>query len=284
MERFSYAALYHSGTRGMHWGQRNYQNEDGTWTELGKARRRKGGRWTGAGAGYAAYTTGKRMFYEESNNDVTRNWYTDPTSLSVHSAFANELAQHSKIPVKTGQSTIEEDIEKANPNRGYGNYTDNNCVGAALAYCLRRYGLDAQASAIPHGTTGDACAEWLKWNPGNYGINSVRDNFGTNDACFAIRKEITQMTTGKCGLLRVGYSPDGSAGHMMAWERLSNGNVIIVNPQDKTMNPHDWIFNLTNNGRIVTYDWTDGITVDWNALEGGPSSEYGYCVERYRGA
>lgn len=32
--------LVHSGVRGMKHGNRRYQNEDGTWTELGKARRR----------------------------------------------------------------------------------------------------------------------------------------------------------------------------------------------------------------------------------------------------
>lgn len=32
--------LEHSGTKGMKWGVRNYQNPDGTWTELGKERRR----------------------------------------------------------------------------------------------------------------------------------------------------------------------------------------------------------------------------------------------------
>ena len=34
--------IAHSGTKGMKRGVRNYQNRDGTWTELGKARRRKG--------------------------------------------------------------------------------------------------------------------------------------------------------------------------------------------------------------------------------------------------
>ena len=33
--------LSHSGTKGQKWGIRNYQNLDGTWTELGKERRRK---------------------------------------------------------------------------------------------------------------------------------------------------------------------------------------------------------------------------------------------------
>lgn len=34
--------FYHEGKKGQKWGQRNYQNKDGTWTPLGKARRRKG--------------------------------------------------------------------------------------------------------------------------------------------------------------------------------------------------------------------------------------------------
>ena len=34
--------LYHSGILGQKWGLRRYQNEDGTYTELGKIRRRKG--------------------------------------------------------------------------------------------------------------------------------------------------------------------------------------------------------------------------------------------------
>ena len=34
--------LYHSGVKGQVHGVRNYQNLDGTWTELGKWRRRKG--------------------------------------------------------------------------------------------------------------------------------------------------------------------------------------------------------------------------------------------------
>lgn len=32
--------LYHHGTKGMHWGERRYQNSNGTWTEEGKERRR----------------------------------------------------------------------------------------------------------------------------------------------------------------------------------------------------------------------------------------------------
>lgn len=34
--------LKHSGIKGQKWGERRYQNEDGTYTEEGKQRRRKG--------------------------------------------------------------------------------------------------------------------------------------------------------------------------------------------------------------------------------------------------
>lgn len=36
-----YNAFYHSGIKGMRWGIRRFQNEDGTYTEAGKARRRE---------------------------------------------------------------------------------------------------------------------------------------------------------------------------------------------------------------------------------------------------
>ena len=36
-------SLSHYGTKNMHWHERRYQNYDGTWTEEGKARRRKNG-------------------------------------------------------------------------------------------------------------------------------------------------------------------------------------------------------------------------------------------------
>ena len=41
MWKYNYSlnlTLYHSGVKGMKWGVRRYQNEDGTLTELGKRR------------------------------------------------------------------------------------------------------------------------------------------------------------------------------------------------------------------------------------------------------
>lgn len=48
--------LSHSGVKGMSWGNRRYQNPDGTWTELGKERRRQGeGGGRSASAAVSAY-------------------------------------------------------------------------------------------------------------------------------------------------------------------------------------------------------------------------------------
>lgn len=40
MWSYNYTYISHSGTKGMKWGIRRYQNEDGTYTSLGKERRR----------------------------------------------------------------------------------------------------------------------------------------------------------------------------------------------------------------------------------------------------
>lgn len=49
--------LTHHGTKGMHWGERRYQNKDGTWTTLGKQRRsQNAGRTIKAGTNLSRVT------------------------------------------------------------------------------------------------------------------------------------------------------------------------------------------------------------------------------------
>ena len=44
MDYREYSELYHHGIKGMHWGIRRYQNQDGSLTEAGKKRRSLGNR------------------------------------------------------------------------------------------------------------------------------------------------------------------------------------------------------------------------------------------------
>lgn len=66
--------LYHYGTKGQRWGQRKYQNSDGTWTELGKARRRKG---NGRGASkkrIGAYEQTMFEGFDDADGDGDVDW------------------------------------------------------------------------------------------------------------------------------------------------------------------------------------------------------------------
>jgi len=58
--------LYHSGKKGMKWGQRKYQNKDGTWTPLGlKMRRAREGSGDGGREKREGYFTKKKRVKTE---------------------------------------------------------------------------------------------------------------------------------------------------------------------------------------------------------------------------
>lgn len=70
------ADLMHHGIKGMHWGVRRYQNEDGTWTAAGKERYGGDDRVASARAEYRA---AKKEYNKSFNNAYNHN---HPYSLS----------------------------------------------------------------------------------------------------------------------------------------------------------------------------------------------------------
>ena len=71
LSRYWDDALAHAGIKGMHWGQRRYQNEDGSYTEAGMIRRYGHGHLSGPrhfGSSRSAYRTGARSSSQRSKH------------------------------------------------------------------------------------------------------------------------------------------------------------------------------------------------------------------------
>lgn len=84
--------IQHYGTPGQKWGDRKYQYEDGTYTELGKERRRKGGKFFDKLRGFnynkaASKVKTSEQMVNESKNVVNKsknisNRFKKPLDLS----------------------------------------------------------------------------------------------------------------------------------------------------------------------------------------------------------
>ena len=107
--------LEHSGVPGMKWGVRNYQYTDGTWTELGKERRRIGDRTRGTSSNY---TSQKSIQYRKTKERE----FIDSIRDDVHAV------NKSIFP----DGPLDEMARRLNPLR------HNNCAFASIAYELRR--------------------------------------------------------------------------------------------------------------------------------------------------
>lgn len=109
--------LEHSGVPGMKWGVRNYQYTDGTWTELGKERRR-------IGNGQSDNALKSKIVERGLRNKKEREFVT---------SIKNDVYEVNKAMV----------FDKLNNNLNP--FRLNNCGYCAVAYDLRRRGEDAHA-------------------------------------------------------------------------------------------------------------------------------------------
>lgn len=110
--------LEHSGVPGMKWGVRNYQYTDGTWTELGKERRR-------IGDGRYSDKASKSKNVEQSLRDKKEREFIASIKDDVHEV--NKALVFDKL------------------NNNLNPFRLNNCGYCAVAYDLRRRGEDAHA-------------------------------------------------------------------------------------------------------------------------------------------
>ena len=126
--------LMHYGVKGQKWGERQYQFLDGTYTELGKERRRIGSH-----------------DYSNSSYKINKTYGSSSGTKNNKSSFNKKgLTEKQKIKI----SNIEEDIKIINGTLDHATYTRKiNCPMCTMSYELRRRGEDVRAqeslSALP---------------------------------------------------------------------------------------------------------------------------------------
>ena len=250
-ERFSYDCLYHSGRKGMHWGERNYQNPDGTWTELGKARRRKGYGTTGRSGGvdFLRYDkTGDKGLVERQGMlarkyDTEERYIMSTTYSQPPSEDVKRVAAVLGLKVKTRQMSMLEDRAAVNSNyTGNNDGYSNNCTGCALTYILRRKGLDVNAGNIPNGASPDMRRRWIQdYDSTLRTVNLQReyeDDSNYDEVKIGHKRSYTDilednmkkefnndLNSSHYGLINV-WRPKG-AGHSIAWEYDPKSKSII---------------------------------------------------------
>lgn len=222
--------IAHYGTKGQKWGLRRYQNTDGTYTEEGKARRRKGdGEVDGVAEVAVIATTWAlpvAMVAVAAGVQKVKEVKADKRSKEYESERDKaEVDKKTGLGLKSRQMTIGEDAKRVNPefHKADDNGHTNNCGRCAMAYDMRRRGYDVAAHASLRGCSidyilksykGAKCSEILT----NYSAweKSIRDNAIANG-----------KTTDR-GIGLINYRFGG--GHAFNYE-YRNGKVEVVDSQ-----------------------------------------------------
>ena len=112
--------LFHYGTKGQKWGERRYQNKDGTWTELGKERRRQTTTKKYINPDGTLTDKGRIVFKKKLNKLLEDKWY--PEGLEYKLVDVNRGYDTSGIIPKNTKSYRKSYDDKEHPtdtNRKY---------------------------------------------------------------------------------------------------------------------------------------------------------------------
>lgn len=144
------------------------------------------------------------------------------------------------------------DFNPANEN------TDNNCVNSAIAFCMRRLGMDVSAKPIPSekiasgGWTNQEVSSAIKGMlPDHIKLTNVKSSSD-------IEKQITKQIFESCdeghNVGMVTLLIEGIGCHDMAWEKMPNSDVIkLYDPARKNadMNKYyDLILSYQDRSRL----------------------------------
>lgn len=212
--------LYHYGVKGMKWGVRRYQNEDGTLTPKGKERyhNTKTGMSKFAGMlprGYAFPPEYKPDSIREVLSVRKENGATawvPPTDPVIR------VRRYRPEYITDPDSVFDKHMAKANDAYGVENGTKTNCTKVAATMCLAKKGFDYDAGRCMGGLI-NAFEYWFSGAE-----RTVCDNLDQ-----AIAEKFSRTPNGSYGTVDLRNKNGG--GHVFNWERNSRGEFHLYEAQ-----------------------------------------------------
>lgn len=249
-------SLTHHGIKGQRWGVRRFQNQDGSYTSLGKKRYSDSIKNAGAkvkdavtsdkfkraaaiGAGVAGTALIAYGGYQLAQNaDLT----ADP-NFDVSTGFMKQAGNHSYM----------DDYNGANPLFMVpGDDFKHNCPYVSMAYEMRRRGFDVRAGGTPRGMSPDQIDQMYKRAEvhdieptfterekktafdfflrfGNKETDTPQYKEAQSKRVDAIIEQAAQFGPNARGNIEVYFSQGG--GHIFAFENDSRGRVNFMDAQ-----------------------------------------------------
>lgn len=247
-----YNYLCHYGIKGMKWGVRRYQNKDGSLTELGKKRYRKG-------------TTGMSMYAGMAlvgdERKITQDMFKE-----VRYGTREDGSEHWDSPVAFRQERFRQEyldnpdtvfndvVHNINKTHGEEQGTTNNCTKCASAMILAKKGYEFDAGRSNRGY-GEAFQYWFDGaEKGIYdNLQEATDN-------------IAKTSAGDYGTIDMRNQNGG--GHVFNWDHKSDGSFGVYDGQTGDIYKGDTIEDCMNqyledspwfdrNDRVVTNNMTN---------------------------
>lgn len=259
---YSYDEVYHHGIKGMKWGVRRFQNEDGTLTNAGKKRRDKLEDRSNSEKQKTNKSGSDKKKNDENSTETTRKGLTDKqkkaikigaavvgTAIVAYGAYkiSKLYKDTGKIDPETGFRLLDKNMTDAehlhaiNPGRvsvlsktknmEIINGSSTNCMLCTTAYEFRKRGFDVRAG-LEKTNKGympdDLFPELFKNYTGTTKISHDSLDATPKSLLRNIEKYAESQGSGSRGNLMVWWKHGG--GHSMIWENV-DGKIIFKDGQ-----------------------------------------------------